>query len=282
MDLLSESIFSGSDATSSRDRLDALLRFAELVGMDHESLYLSLIAVSAERITMWLVGVIDESLNYDERCEVVRQRLRRIAIEGLSHEQSDRLVRFVVETQARVALASGDRKAGIGSISEVMADGLLEKQGHRCAVCGVPLRSRVRQKSSRFSDGVEPIGREHLDHVLPFYWAGNELNLRVLCSQCNQLKNDRLGMQEDGFVLSGNHVRRRDQSEIRRRVAFWTLARRNACEIVGCQHTATSSLLYVGVRDFRSPWLADNLEIRCDEHSTVKHVWLHAETRPVV
>ena len=154
MEIPYESMLSRSGATSVRERLDALLAFAELVGMDHEGLCLSLMAVSAERITMWLVGVIDESLNYDERCDVVRQRLRHISGQALPCDQIDRLVNFVVDTQTKVTLASGDRKAGIGTISEVMADGLLEKQGHRCAVCGVPLRSRVRRKSSRFSDGV--------------------------------------------------------------------------------------------------------------------------------
>lgn len=57
---------------------------------------------------------------------------------------------------------------------------LLEQQSHRCAICGRDIDIHA-----------------HLDHIVPFKLVGDELdnNLQMLCSGCNQRKNESLDFQ---------------------------------------------------------------------------------------
>lgn len=57
---------------------------------------------------------------------------------------------------------------------------LLQRQSHRCAICGCDIDVHA-----------------HADHIVPFKFVGDELddNLQMLCSDCNLKKNASLDYQ---------------------------------------------------------------------------------------
>lgn len=260
--------------------IDHLLDVAGDAGLDGALLRRDLEAVLVERIAMWLVGDIDEGLNYDERYGVVRSRLAPLAGETTDPEALGAVIQEVVEAQATISMAKRSSKNGIASITQHVADDVLSSQGYRCAVCGVPLRSRVRLEDHRFQNNVEPVLSEHLDHVLPFYLGGNEGNVRALCLHCNQLKQDLLGVQEDGLILSGNHLLARHAAKRRRRAAFWTLELSHGCAHTNCEHRCTTRMMFVTRSRADAPWVYGNLAVWCSEHAPQAAWWLHHQDIP--
>jgi len=277
MTSLLERVAKGLGVGGSVEGLEGIVRLAEHFGMDSDTLRRDLEAVAIERTVMWLVGPIDRSLNYDERLAVVRYRLEALRLEGIDSPLED-AVKAIVDAQAVVAVAASSKKVGIHSISEPVADGILASQGYRCAVCGVPLRSRARKGCLRFEAGREPVAREHLDHVMPFYWGGNEGNVRALCEHCNTVKNDRMGVQEDGLVLVANHLRSKARAERWRRAAFWTLQAARGCRSSACSNSAKAGTMFVGKIEPSSPWVYGNLAVWCDTHAPVSTTWLHDQS----
>ena len=257
------------------DRLRSVIELAQIVGIDRHALCRALEAAAAERVSMWLVGLVDESLNYDERHEVVRYRLSKQVGTAMTQQDFDNLVEKVVSAQITVATAMGDRKAGISSIGEPIADDLLSLQESRCAVCGVPLRSGAVRSCAYFEDGVEPVVTEHLDHTLPFYWGGNDGNIRLLCSDCNTLKNDLIGVQEDGLVFTFNHIRARGKRERYRRSAYWALESVDVCAEPACAMGAKDGIRLVSIHDPKSPTVVGNMVVHCFAHAPQTAVWVH-------
>jgi hypothetical protein len=259
--------------------LDNLLCAAAAIGIDEAGLVKDLEHVVAERIYMWLVSHVDGQLNFVERKNVVRQRLNESCEPTVLSptELLEQLVKTIASAQARIAEARGTGKIGRGSVYEHEWECLLQQQGYRCRVCGVPLSERVRGECVRFSDGLEPTGEPTLDHVLPFYLGSNLGNLQLLCRNCNSLKNDFAGVQEDGIVLSGNFLRERRGEQVRRRMMFWTLWKTKKCAIEECRRAGEESLLWIGRHSNRRPFAYGNLMVFCTDHAPTDAVWIHEE-----
>lgn len=226
---------------------------------------------------MWLVGLVDPTLNFIERGEVVSTRLQRVlgpSASELSPEFFAMLTELVTDAQSQIAAARSDTKAGLSNTAGFATEQILRGQHYRCAVCGVPLRSRVQRTVPSRDGALEPLADPHLDHIRPFYWGANNGNLRILCSHCNVVKSDFIGVHEDGLVLCGNHVRRRLAQGVERRAIFWTL-------VFQSHKTPPTGLVFARRSDPDGPWVYGNIEAVPLEASAPEDVWLHEESRPI-
>jgi hypothetical protein len=263
------------------DDLAAYLELARLFSIDVETLKADLAALVRERLLMALVGNVSTRLNFDERQRHLAYRLAQLSnSDGRYVPRPDAPeVIELAEIHQAIASALSESKDGIVSLDESAASDLLTTQGFRCAACGVPLRTHVRHKSALFADGYEPVAESaHLDHIVPHYFLGNVGGRRLLCSACYTLKNDRIGVQEDGFVVTGNHIRRKDQRAIRRRAAYWTLERVRRCEATGCCAGSAHSVLLVQRKTLTSPFAYGHLSVRCRDHAAADAFWVHDAT----
>jgi 5-methylcytosine-specific restriction endonuclease McrA len=260
------------DSTSYSD----LLQLVQLVGIDKEQLDKDIKSLIVQRLAMWMIGHVDPTLNFDERIESVKHYLgQTLDSSGISYSLNhlDNVIQSIVKAQISISMAFQERKDGIQSIDELSANQLLHEQAHRCATCGTPLRSFVRKECPRFDDGLEPVLPEHLDHILPFYWGGNQNNTRLLCSKCNNIKHDWMGVQEDGLVLTANHIRSRNAKMRKKRAAFWTLSQNPFCTI--CECSSKENILWVFTTNSRAPFMYGNISIACSNHAPPRAKWLH-------
>lgn len=247
-------------------------------GVDVTSLRADLTSLVKERLLMHLIGHAPLHLNYGERQRFVAKRLRKLS--GLRSDYTPTHlspeVQPLVDIQEAVVSALNEAKDGVHSLDERSALDLIHRQGSRCAICGVPLRASIRRASRMLPDGIEPLSQKyHLDHVVPYYFFGNRGGRQILCAACNLVKNDRIGVQEDGLVISGNHVRNRGRTVIRRRMMFWTLQKSPACGHFGCLENSTTALMFVQLENKSIPYMYGNLVVRCEEHASQDAEWIH-------
>lgn len=263
-----------SETPSLQERLSVCSSF----GMDRRALERDLADIVEQRLAMWLLGDVASGLNYIERSEVVARRLERLSMNNPMNAEAHRaLIDVVTRCQALILSNERTAKEGKAAIAEPIFTSLLIRQDYRCAICGVPLSSRVVRPCDRFKDGQEPIFATELDHATPYYLGGNIGNGQLLCKPCNGLKNDRIGVQEDGFVISGNHVRRRGRRHIDRRMAFWALFRQPRCGVSQCETGASGSLLWLSRVSTEAPWVYGNLAILCTDHAQAGSIWIHED-----
>lgn len=262
-------------------RVEELLGAADAIGLDRDRLVEQLEHVLEERIALRLLTPPKTHSNFGQRRRTVHRRLVKL-IEPASLQielvEEAELVALVTRIQTAVDRATNARRQGIGDIEVGEVSGLLETQGFRCAACGVPLRHSIRRRTDVFPSGYEPVMKETLEHRTPFYLVGNSTAFEVLCRACNTLKNDKLGVQEDGLVLCGNTFRPRDRAQVLRRVAFWSLSERPSCASPGCEASAHSSCMLLAPRLAIHALGVDNLTHFCIDHAPVGQAyWLHEE-----
>ena len=263
-----------------QESVSDLLAMAEAVGLSGSKLQTDICLLLRQRIAFWLLGSDTPSQNFAQRKRLVDRRVRSaLDAYGAQPEAIASLVATIALAQGRVQSATDARKLGINTLEESSLTQIFLRQNYRCAVCGVPLLGSVRKPCGAFRDGLEPLANAELEHVTPYYLFGNEGDYELLCAPCNSLKNDRLGVQEDGFVLAGNHIRRRDVDSIRRRVAFWTLYGARRCQQPDCSRAAGDSVLFVQPSVNRL-FAYGTLAVRCSEHAAPSALYLH-ETQEV-
>lgn len=262
-------------------RVEELLGAADAIGLDRDKLVGQLENVLEERIALRLITSPKSHPNFRQRRRAVHRRLAGLIEPGslqIDLAEEAELVDLVTKIQTAVDMAADARRQGIGDVEIGEVSGLLEAQGFRCAACGVPLRHSIRRRTNVFSSGYEPVSEETLEHRTPFYLVGNSTAFEVLCRPCNNLKNDRLGVQEDGLVLCGNTFRPRDRTQVLRRVAFWSLNERPVCAHAHCDGGAQSSCMLLAPLIDRQPLGVDNLTHFCIEHAPIGlSYWLHNE-----
>lgn len=256
-----------------------LLELTAKIGLDRNSLEVEIIDFLEERILMWLIGPRQGSMNFSDRKRHVENRLKKlIGLDSLnSTDTEDDIVTVLARLHADIEYYSNKRKQGIGDIGEAVATYMLKSQNYRCAVCGIPLRDVAVTSCDFFKNGVEPIAKLSLDHIIPFYLMGDAGQYQILCVWCNSLKNDRIGVQEDGFVFTSNHLRERYRTDIKKRMAFWTIARSPKCEYNGCLNSSKTSILWVRQRNKLAAWTYGNLAIECTEHASKQSWYLHSD-----
>jgi hypothetical protein len=262
------------------DELQSLVRLCGFFGIDEQALQKDIRELIAERLGMWLLGEPALCLNFLERREVIERRLLQISRRADRSNALQDLVDFLTKAQARVVAAVEMNKEGLASLSEPTVSSLLEQQGFRCDVCGVPLRSNVVRRTTWFDGGSEPVYAMDVDHTLPFYFGGNDF-LRILCKPCNIIKWDRFGVQEDGPVVCANHLRPRDRLPVRRRMAFWSLARKRTCAADNCDDSSKTSAMLVAAENSAAPATYGNVRPFCLAHAPRTAWWLHEQVVPV-
>lgn len=225
---------------------------------------------------MWLVGEPETSTNFLQRSRSIDRRLRSLLAQGGVKDPArlKNLTSQLATLHGSLRPTFKTRKAGLHTIDESTARHLMIRQNYRCGVCGVPFASAVRKASARFDNSLEPLAEAHLEHVSPYYLFGNEVEYELLCGACNLLKNDRIGVHEDGFVISANHLRSRVNSATGRRMAFWSLYAARKCEYPDCEGDAKSTLLYIEPRN-GGLFTYGNLDVRCEIHAGPEATWIH-------
>ena len=265
----------------STGRVEELLGAADAIGLDRDRLVEQLEDVLEERIALRLITPPKSYSNFGQRRRAVRSRLVKLidpAKLRIDLAEDAELVALVTKIQTAVDMASDVRRQGISDVEVGEVAGLLEAQGFRCAACGVPLRHSIRRRTNVFPSGYEPVLEETLEHRTPFYLVGNTTEFEVLCRPCNTLKNDRLGVQEDGLVLCGNTFRPRDRVQVLRRVAFWSLNEHPRCANPQCGAGSQTSCMLLAPRIGLHPLGIDNLAHFCIDHAPIgSSYWLHEE-----
>lgn len=257
------------------ENLNDFLHLTELLGLDTNSIKSDLKGLLTQRILMWLLKK-DSAGNFNERTRALKRRLKSLAnLDSAKGDHLDVVISELAKLEGEISTAHTRTKTGIGSTTETALRDILTIQGERCVVCGVPFKSNVRRESHFRVGQIEPLGEMHLDHVEPFYFRGNATNYEVLCLHCNAIKNDRFGVQEDGFVMSSNHLRPKDNRAILRRMAFWTFYRNRGCSFPQCQETAATSMLFASQSRAHTSWSYGNLLVKCDIHAQPGDFHIH-------
>jgi hypothetical protein len=265
----------GATINKQSNTVEQLLNLAACFGIDRQFLETDLKNLLCERLLFWILGEVERDCNFFERLRSLKRRIEVTVVSSTDKKQlqgNEPLLEKLARLQASISLASQNRREGVHSLEELSLRDVYSQQNHRCAVCGVPIHTSARTRSNRFQDGIEPVVGPHLDHILPFYLLGNGGGMRILCHFCNQLKADRIGTQEDGFVISGNHFCRK--SVIRQRMAFWTLNRFRKCQLQNCGKTSADSVLFVQPR-LGNLFTYGNLICSCADHASESAFWLH-------
>lgn len=252
-------------------RLDALLQLASRLGLREAVLREELEKVVEERLAFHMVGQVRPSLNYRERQGLVKRRLEKL----FGGAVSDGLLEAVARLQTAIATSRVQSRLGMRSLEAGAANDLLFRQGFRCRVCGAPLRDAIRLPAPQFVDGIEPVHQESLEHQVPYYLVGNATEYEVQCLLCNMLKRDRIGVQEDGFVLCGNVHRPQDRERTRRRMAYWRLHANPACTAPGCMQSSGHSVLLMGPAAGGEELNYDTMSPLCLNHAPSGSYWLH-------
>ena len=253
-------------------RLNDLLHACELIGMENK-IVKDLESVVEERIFMWLLYDIEDDLNFNERINEIDKRFSSTKI---PKDKIGPLIDLIAVSHGIISNSRKFKKNVAQDVYYCVQISILEKQGYRCVTCGVPLSSNVRGKCNRFPDGLEPEMDSALDHILPFYLGGNNNNYQFLCNSCNCIKNDYVGVQEDGISLSGNFLRERYVEEkTKRRMIFWTLWYNRVCGYPGCSKGSKDALLWVDQNKEFAPFSYGNLSVYCTDHAPLSAKWIH-------
>lgn len=258
----------------SHSDLEDLLRIAASVGLDSEDLQDDLERLLRQRIVLWCAGGIVRDMNFRERERLVVARLRALTGRPKTWTPSPFVVRELATLGAQLGNAGVGPRETMSTIDATTRRNLLNEQGNRCAVCGVPLSAGVVRDCPRFESGREPVFTPTLEHIVPFSLVGNKTAFEVLCAPCNSMKRDRLGWQEDGRVVAGNLPLASVQPGLMRRMIFWTLYRRRCCSVADCDNSASTGVLMVD--SVTSPATFGALRVLCVDHSEVKSIWIHS------
>ena len=260
------------------ESIDDFIDVLDTLGDEGEQLRNEILLLLNERLFFWLISTSRPSLNFDERCRFVSKQLleqfgSHMAVDLLAPDSE--LVNQLSEIQSTLASERHVKREGINTLAEPIKRTLYKRQNYRCAVCGAPFTSSERKRVPYFPDGLEPIFKASLEHIVPYYLYGNKGEFEILCTKCNSLKNDRLGINEDGLVLSNNHVRRKDGESIKKRMMFWALNKRSGCCVSECDGRPNSITMAIRKNDRRRPFCFPNLVAVCTEHATSSDIWVH-------
>jgi hypothetical protein len=270
-----ESIFNET-FENNNDIVSKWLGYASIVGLNTSTLENDIKSLLVQRILFWLISDSRPGLNHNERKRFISRRLRSLLSESdfKKIENNDRFLEEISVIQSDFCEYSRSTRAGLNNIDESVLVRLYSKCNYRCAVCGIPIHSSSTKECKYFSNGVEPVGEPHLDHAFPYYLSGNSSPYEVLCSQCNLLKRERIGVQEDGFVISGNHFREKTTGKILRRMAFWSMYNNRCCSFKGCSLTSKETTLFVQSKT-GNLFTYGNIDVVCFDHGVESCRWIH-------
>ncbi|TWT52008.1 hypothetical protein [Allorhodopirellula solitaria] len=255
------------------ESVDEMLGVYGGLGAPVDEIRNDLCAMVRERTIMWLLRRTT-ARNFNERTRIMTKRMAELLRIGDQQNGAfQSVVNQLVDLEARITDAENVEKNGTSDTPEASIRDLLKGQGWRCAACGIPLKSHVRRRMPRFAEELEPISEMQLDHVEPFYIAANQTRMEVLCKECNIVKSDRLGVQEDGFVFCANHLRPKNRASTIRRMAFWTTYKTRSCEHDECAATSKDGILLVGRKNLGVAWAYGNLSVWCDNHAPIRDSW---------
>lgn len=263
-------------AQSTGSRLERLLHAAQSLGLNEHELLDDLERQVMQRVLFLCVGGVESGFSYRERKRRIADRIQRLLGGNPRVTVSDDVVSRLTKIACRVSFAGRGPRETVSSLDSVVLNDLLRMQGHRCAVCGIPLSENVRKEDSHFPMSVEIVGERTLEHVLPFMLFGNKTRFEVLCSYCNACKKERMGWHEDGPVVAGNVPLSALRPEVGRRVRFWTLYRTRRCNAEGCDVTSAQSVLYAMEKTV-VPGAFGLMSVSCSGHASPSAKWLHAD-----
>lgn len=256
------------------DRIDKMLRTANLLGIAEGELAEDLQFVLAQRLIFLCVGGVERSRNYRERQQAIRQRLQKLAPNVSEGFPSEELVTMLTKLSSRLSQAGSGPRETVSSLDSVTLAQMLRDQSHRCAVCGIPFVENVVKADIRFGEGIERTAEKSLEHIHPFQLFGNKTEFEILCTSCNNCKREKMGWHEDGPVICGNIPLSTISPPFRRRILFWTLYRHRRCQFDGCGSTAKDSVLYAS-ESHTGDAAFGALTVHCSTHARSDLRWLH-------
>lgn len=259
--------------------LTSLLKIYRKIDPNNADFEDALCGVVLERIVFACAADVPAGLNFEERRQFIETRL---GIMGFSSPEIPNIAHILNKFLSKFPSYSSTRKMGVSSLSSSEYSSLLKASGHRCQICGIPLRSRVQGTIMARSGIREPVAKACLDHVLPFYLGGNTHNLRIICDCCNTLKSDCVGLQEDGSSLCLNTVRPRSRERAIQRIVFWSMHKGVHCTISNCGKSPMTSMIWHKRANRTLPWAETNIAFACNDHcgSGFRHIAERPEIEP--
>ncbi len=230
----------------------------------------------AQRLVFLCVGGISREGNYRERQNAIKARLRSLTSSLIDFSPSEKLVDLLTRVSVGLSNAGVGPRESVSTIDSGELNALLTSQGHRCAVCGIPLSDAVVKHDRHFERGIELVGQKSLEHIYPFQLFGNRTPFEVLCLSCNGCKKERMGWHEDGPVVCGNAPLATLSPNFRRRIHFWTLYRNRKCAYESCSVSSAQSVLYVQESLTRDSTFGA-MQVMCSEHAHLGSKWLHID-----
>ena len=263
-------------ANPDETRLHQLMHAAECLGLSREELCEDLERQLIQRIMFLCVGGVEAGFSFRQRKRRIASRIQRLLAGNAGVTVSDDVVAAFTLVASRVASAGAGPRESVATLDSSVLSEILRQQGHRCAVCGIPLSESVKREDKHFPSSLESVGERTLEHVLPFMLFGNNTAYEVLCSFCNACKKERMGWHEDGPVVSGNVPLASVRPEVGRRVRFWTLYRGRRCDSPGCGGNSTGSVLYAEEKAV-VPGAFGLYRVKCSLHASKSATWIHAD-----
>ncbi|WP_109485781.1 HNH endonuclease signature motif containing protein [Occallatibacter savannae] len=207
----------------------------------------------ASRIFFLLLSDIETAPNFTAACRRIESRL------GLSANTAEQLTEELSIIASRLRTLSSVRASGLSDLPYTVRRKLLDRQAHRCVVCGWHFRNQALH--NRQPQHASPT----LDHIVPYRIGGDGLsNLRIICGLCNAVKGDRMHIGERGRVWSDNFIFLHNLKV----VAFWAMVRDGRCEVGGCAATPEQTRLFVSRRLGKGQFVIDNCITRCELHAS--------------
>jgi 5-methylcytosine-specific restriction endonuclease McrA len=221
---------------------------ARLTGRTDAAVYDELQTHLASRLFFLLLGDIERAPNFDVLRKRVAAKLDR------SDEDVAALVEVLVSVLANIRSAEVGSKMSFGKLPYHIRRRLLDRQAHRCGVCGWDFRGGKPK-------AIPEDGSPTIDHLVVFQMGGDTTdNLWILCGTCNRMKSTYIHVAERGRVWIGNVLLQSDQ----RSIAFWSFWRDRHCR--ECNATPTEQRFFASKLHSRQPWSLDNVITLCEHH----------------
>ncbi|MBZ0266226.1 hypothetical protein K8I28_16330, partial [bacterium] len=196
-----------------------LLDIANEYGIDKNELLVDLETLITEKILMYLYKPTTYVDNYIDNKNIITKRVNKSKI--IDDNIVEKISEMISKLESNYYRKEKEPRKGISNITANERNMILNNQGYRCNICGIPLSNHIR---NTLKNGFrEPKGNPTLEHDIPYYFGGNYSANVILCEKCNQLKQDFIGIQEDGLVMCSNHIRSKlNENNIIKRSMLWT------------------------------------------------------------
>jgi hypothetical protein len=222
-------------------------------GLTEEHLSYELIHIIRQRLVALLMPEAALFEDHPKVKPIIRDHL--VSITSCEDEELVSALKFFANN-FRNKLQKSRRKQSIEDVKLMFPaafDSIMQKQGGRCKLCGVPLLYG---------------GNMELDHIVPWHLGDDPSdgsNWQFVCGECNKGKSE--WMHYTAHIAKVASITTRSANQLTAAVRYAALSRDRGC--VKCRATSKSRKLDVVRRVATGCWVLDNVVAVCDERAAI-------------